>query len=399
MWKLPFPSPDFSAHHIFNEAHPVESELKKLRESIWGKGNESVRLRGISVARRAAMLGERVAKQPPPLPPLASRTAAYENMRAAMASRFMPASSGDSGGGRGSSFGETSASSGDPGALLPGLTIVKPKSKSLSSRGPSSSEGPATTSPSPSIPPGRPSVPTVEKPTVARQPVRSTSLWRPCPLLCKRLNVPVPEISKAVEWGRQGQEIPGTSTSSSAALTRDLLKDVRRSELGSFATSEDEVAVNLKTDSSLNPAKPMDSTTPPTTTDDKSLVDIELANRPEIDLFKSIFEAESGVESKSSENSNPPEKSNEGEAPLLFSSSPPSAKVPQWSSVAVAMKGGEETTNSTTSSDEINERRLIKDRYSSLKKKKKAKSKNSNKKHRKDGKKKKKKSSHHKHHR
>ncbi len=398
MWKLPFPPPDFSAHHIFNEAHPVESELKRLRESIWGKGNESVRLRGISVARRAAMLGERVAPQPPPPPPLASRTAAFENMRAAMASRFTSASSENSGGGKGSSIGDTNASNGDLGGRLPGLAIVKPKGKSLSSQGPSS-VGPTTTSPSPSILPGRPRVPTVEKPTVARQPVRSTSVWRPCPLLCKRLNAPVPEISKAVEWGRQGEEVPGTSTSSSAVLTRDLLKDVRRNEPGGSAVSKDEAAVNLKSDSS-HPAKPVDSTT--TTTDDKSLVDVELANRPEIDLFKSIFEAESDIESKSSESSNP-EKCNDevrvGSSTFPFSSSSTPAILPQWSSAATAMKGGEETS-STTSSDEINERHLIKGRSYSPTRRKKSKNKDSKKKHKKEGKKKKKKrSSHHKHRR
>ncbi len=371
----------------------MESELKRLRESIWGKGNESVRLRGISVARRAAMLGERVAPQPP-LPPLASRTTAFENMRAAMASRFTSASSGDSGGGKGSSIGDTNASNGDLGGRLPGLVIVKPKGKNLSSQGPSS-VGPTTTSPSPSIPPGRPCVPTVEKPTVARQPVRSTSVWRPCPLLCKRLNVPVPEISKAVKWGRQGEEIPGTSTSSSAALTHDLLKDVKRNERSGFAISKDEVAVNLKSDSS-HPAKPMDSTT--TTTDDKSLVDVELANRPEIDLFKSIFEAESDIESKSSESSNPEKYNDEvrvGSSTLPFSSSSSPAMLPQWSSAAAAMKGGEETS-SITSSDEINERRLIKGRSSSPTKKK-SRNKDSKKKHKKEGKKKR--SSHHKHRR
>ncbi len=300
-----------------------------------------MRLRGISVARRAVMLGERAAPPPPPPPPLASRAAAFENMRAAMASRFTSALSGDGGGGKGPSTGGT-ASHGDLGGRLPGLVIVKSKEKdNFSSQGPPS-VGP-TTLPSPSNLPGRPCVPTVEKPTVARLPVRSTSVWRPCLLLCKRLNVPVPEISKAVGWGRQGEEIPVTSTSSSAALTRDLLKEARRDERGPLAggggsviSKDKAAAVNSESDPS-HPAKLMDSTM----TADKSLVDVELANRPEIDLFKSIFEADSDVESNSSDSSTP-EKGDDDEvrrvgnsSTLPFSSSS-LAMLPQWSSAAAA---------------------------------------------------------------
>ncbi len=389
---------------MFNEAHPVESELKRLRESIWGRGSESVRLRGISVARRAAMLGERAAPPPPPLPPLASRAAAFENMRAVMASRFTSASpSGD--GGKGTSTGGITASHGDLGGRLPGLTIVKSKEQdnNFSSQDPSPA-GPTTTFPSPLNLPGRPCVPTVEKPTVERLPVRSMSLWHPCPLLCKRLNVPIPEISKAVGWGRQGEEVLGTSTSSSAALTLDLLKETRRDERrplagggGSVISKDEASAVNLKTDPS-HPEKPMvDSTM----TTDESLVDVERANRPEIDLFKSIFEADSDMESNSNDSSTP-EKGDDGEArragisnTLPFSSSSP-VMLPQWSSAAAAVMKGEETSSSTTTGESDRRNHSMKFRSSSPSRRKKRNDNKVNNRKKKKHKKKNKKKSHHK---
>ncbi len=366
-----------------------------------------MRLKGISVAYRAAMLGERAA---PPPPPLASfRAAAFENMRAAMASRFTSASSGDGGRGKGPSTGGTAAPHGDLGGRLPGLTIVKSKEKINSSSQVPSSAGPTTShSLSISTMSGGPHVPTVEKPTVARQPVRSTSVWRPCPLLCKRLNVPVPETSKAVGWGRQGEELPGTSTSSSTTLTRDILRDVRHNERGPLVggggggsvTSKHEAAViNSEPDSSSRTAKPMDSTA---TITDKSMVDVELANRPEIDLFKSIFEADSDVESNRScsDNSTTHEKGNDNEVRMGSSTLQPPVILPQWSSAAAAIKG-EETSSTTTSSD-TNQRYLIKGHHSSSptrKKKSGSSKKDSKKTHKKERKKRKKKKSRRKHHR
>lgn len=51
---------------------------------------------------------------------------------------------------------------------------------------------------------------------LGHQPVRSTLPWRPAPLLCKRLNVPVPSALAELDWARKDGLFGGNHASPSA---------------------------------------------------------------------------------------------------------------------------------------------------------------------------------------
>lgn len=53
---------------------------------------------------------------------------------------------------------------------------------------------------------------------LARNPSRSTRAWRPAPLLCKRLNVPVPKSALGTGWAAEGG-----ATSAGGAPEQDLV--------------------------------------------------------------------------------------------------------------------------------------------------------------------------------
>lgn len=73
-----------------------------------------------------------------------------------------------------------------------------------------------------------------------RNPVRSISAWRPAPLLCKRLNVPVPPVSAAaVHLPNSGLN---TSQGASAIAEGDVLRPLRQFVVDSSAVDQVKVS-------------------------------------------------------------------------------------------------------------------------------------------------------------
>lgn len=51
------------------------------------------------------------------------------------------------------------------------------------------------------------------KQKAGRHPVRLTLPWKPAPLLCKRLNIPVPTASAELNWARKDRLFDGNNAS------------------------------------------------------------------------------------------------------------------------------------------------------------------------------------------
>ncbi|CAM9372051.1 unnamed protein product, partial [Choristocarpus tenellus] len=127
-------------------------------------------------------------------------------------------------------------------------------------------------------------------------PVRITRPWSPVPLLCKRLNVPVPAVSKEVNWtslGDNGANTATVSTVGEVAFQNFVREGVPCPPLSQPAPALQasllqglEISRSLAIDKAATGAYiPVDMTgeTP--------------VEKPKIDLFKSIFESESESDS------------------------------------------------------------------------------------------------------
>ena len=56
-----------------------------------------------------------------------------------------------------------------------------------------------------------------------RDPERSTFAWTPAPLLCRRLNVPVPKVSSLIDWAAKSGPPAGRGAAVATAPQQDLL--------------------------------------------------------------------------------------------------------------------------------------------------------------------------------
>jgi len=75
---------------------------------------------------------------------------------------------------------------------------------------------------------------------VVQNPVRRTVDWVPSPLLCKRLNVPVPKASSAINWGGL-QAGHGAAAATGEDLVGSLKKFVRGSSSSNESNSKPQV--------------------------------------------------------------------------------------------------------------------------------------------------------------
>lgn len=71
---------------------------------------------------------------------------------------------------------------------------------------------------------------------VVQNPIRRTIDWIPSPLLCKRLNVPVPKASSAVNWAVEGGLRAGHGAA--AATGEDLIGSLKKFVPSSLSSSE-----------------------------------------------------------------------------------------------------------------------------------------------------------------
>ncbi|KAG5192268.1 hypothetical protein JKP88DRAFT_351998 [Tribonema minus] len=134
----------------------------------------------------------------------------------------------------------------------------------------------------------------------ALEPTRTVSVWRPSPLLCKRLNVPVPPASREVQWGTQAGRAQEKSTeifhesigkfapSAAAAAKLPLLHGV-----GEGAPAAVTVGAGLVQRNGAAAAAAGGAQEPPAPP-----LDIEVAVKPPLDLFKRIFEPDSDSEAE-----------------------------------------------------------------------------------------------------
>lgn len=76
-----------------------------------------------------------------------------------------------------------------------------------------------------------------------RNPIRRTIDWIPAPLLCKRLNVPVPKASSTVDWAAKGSLQAGALAA--AAPKQDALGSLRKFVQDSSISSRSQVKLRV----------------------------------------------------------------------------------------------------------------------------------------------------------
>lgn len=84
-----------------------------------------------------------------------------------------------------------------------------------------------------------------------RNPVRSTFDWRPTPLLCKRLNVPVPNDSSTAGLASKGKFRSGDGTSGGELIYSEPLQRFTSDSSTSARSNRPKVCVTLLRNSSL----------------------------------------------------------------------------------------------------------------------------------------------------
>jgi hypothetical protein len=255
-WVAPQPPPDFRARHRFDEEE--EREVVSMRKSIWeqGRGSQVV----TSIAHRGAILGEKPPAPPPPPPP--QQQALFDGLRSAMASRFTPSRS------------TLSAAGAETSEYLPSAPVRAP-GLSMAPKKEAGSENPWVSPP----PPPPPALP-MKAASATSKPQRSSFDWRPAPLLCKRLNVPVPLVSKeGPQWSAQVRQ----SSAPSPNVAGDPLLALAGAILPRRADQPPQQQQNIggERESALDGMEPLD---------------VEVAQKPSFDLFKSIFDTESDGE-------------------------------------------------------------------------------------------------------
>lgn len=143
-----------------------------------------------------------------------------EGLRFSLASKFTP---GRPGGGKADDARFQVAGGVDPASRPAGLTLRSPATNGLNTS--------STTTASKDIDTGA---------EVVRNPVRRTIDWVPSPLLCKRLNVPVPKSSSAINWGGL-QAGHGAAAAPGEDLVGSLKKFVRGSSYSNESNSKPQV--------------------------------------------------------------------------------------------------------------------------------------------------------------
>ncbi|CAM9965589.1 unnamed protein product [Scytosiphon promiscuus] len=127
-----------------------------------------------------------------------------------------------------------------------------------------------------------------------RNPVRRTIDWIPAPLLCKRLNVPVPKASSTMDWATKGRLQAGLVATT--APKQDVVESLRKFVPDSSTSSRSQIPLlkGMEQQHPLAKSSPSESAgvTPAV------VADGALKERPPIDLFKSIFESESDSDSE-----------------------------------------------------------------------------------------------------